>query len=125
MAVSIPFRRCAVIIFRLKGGNLKLDDVRALDSVVKAVGGASATPLAYVAIGVLFSIEEPTAKMNERAATCGFYTSAFNGQNFLRIQLRTIGQLLAGIVIERPSGNVAVERPFKKAPKGQEQTESL
>ena len=33
------------------------------------------------------------------------YVSAFNGQKFPRIQLRTI---------ERPSGNVAVDETFKK-----------
>ena len=95
-----------------------MTDVRALDSVVKTQDAA---------IGVLLSIEEPTAKMNEWAATCGFYTSAFNQQKFPRIQLRTIGQLLAGVAIERPSGNVAVDETFKKAPKakGQEQTELL
>ena len=49
----------------MKGGNLKLDDVRALDSVVKVPGVASATPLANAAIGVLLSVEEPTAKMKE------------------------------------------------------------
>jgi hypothetical protein len=55
--------------------------------------------------------------MKEWAATCGFCTSAFNGQKFQRIQLRTIGQLLAGIAIERPSGNVAVDETFRKARK--------
>jgi hypothetical protein len=89
--------------------------VRALDSVVKVPGVASATPLANAAIGVLLSIEEPTAKMKEWAATCGFYTSVFNGQKLPRIQLRTIGQLLAGVAIERPSGNVAVDETFKRA----------
>ncbi len=41
----------------------------------------------------------------------------------------TIGQLLAGVAIERPSGNVAVDETFKKAPKakakGHKQTEML
>ena len=66
---------------------------------------------------MLLSIEEPTAKMHEWAATCGFYTSAFNGQKFPRIQLRIIEQLMAGVAIERPSGNVAVDETFKRAPK--------
>ena len=109
-----------VIIFSVKGGNLKLDDVRALDSVVKTQ---------HAAIGVLLSIEEPTAKMKQWAATCGTYKSGFNGQEFPRIQLRTIGQLLAGVAIERPSGNVAVDETFKRAPKakakGHEQRELL
>ncbi len=92
----------------MKGGNLKLDDVRALDSVVKAQDAA---------IGVLLSIDEPTAKMKQWAAGAGFYTSAVNQQKFPRIQLRTIGQLLAGVAIERPSGNVTVDVTFKNAPK--------
>ncbi len=45
------------------------------------------------------------------------YVSALNQQKFPRIQLRTIEQLLAGVAIERPSGNVAVDETFKKAPK--------
>ena len=57
------------------------------------------------AIGVLLSIEEPTRPMNTEAAGAGFYTSAFNGQ------------LIAGVAIERPSGNVTVDETFKKAPK--------
>ena len=55
--------------------------------------------------------------------------NAFNHQEFPRIQLRTTGQLLAGVAIERPSGNVAVDETFKKAPKAKvkrhEQTEML
>jgi hypothetical protein len=55
--------------------------------------------------------------VKEWAATCGFYTSAFNGQKYPRLQLRTIEHLMAGVQIERPSGNVAVDETFKKAPK--------
>lgn len=97
-----------VIIFSVKAGNLKQDDVCVLDSVMKAQDAA---------IGGLLSIEEPTAEMKEWAATRGFYTSALNGQKFPRIQLRTIEQLLAGFAIERPNGNVAVDEKSKKAPK--------
>lgn len=55
--------------------------------------------------------------MREWAANTGSYTSAFNGQKFPRLQLRTIEQLMAGVAIERPSGNVAVDETFKKARK--------
>ena len=55
--------------------------------------------------------------MREWAANTGSYTSAFNGQKYPRIQIRTIEQLIAGVAIERPSGNVAVDETFKKAPK--------
>ncbi len=60
------------------------------------------------------STAEPTAKVKQRAAKCGDYVSAFNQQKFPRIQLRTIEQLLNGVTIERPSGNVAVDETFKK-----------
>ena len=103
-----PKEKAQSIIFSVKGGHLKLDDVRDLDSVVTKNGAS---------IGVLISIEEPTKPMREWAANTGSYVSAFNGQKFPRIQLRTIEQLMAGVAIERPSGNVAVDETFKKAPK--------
>ena len=96
------------IIFSVKGGGVGVKDVRELSDVVRKTESA---------IGVLISIEEPTKPMVTEAAGGGFYTSAFNGQKFPRVQLRTIGQLLAGVQIERPSGNVAVDETFKKAPK--------
>ncbi len=65
----------------------------------------------------LISIEEPTKPMREWAANTDNYTSAVNGAKFPRIQLRTIEQLLAGVAIERPSGNVTVDVTFKNAPK--------
>ena len=34
--------------------------------------------------------------------------------------LRTIEQLMAGVTIERPSGNVSTDETFKKAPKAKE-----
>jgi len=40
-----------VILFSVKGGNLKLDDVRALDSVVKAAFWTAAVPCRFVAGG--------------------------------------------------------------------------
>ncbi len=92
----------------MKGGGTGVKDVRDLDSVVTKTGAA---------IGVLISIEEPTKPMREWAANTGSYTSLFNGQKYPRLQLRTVEQLMAGVAIERPSGNVAVDETFKKAPK--------
>ena len=101
-----PKEKPQSIVFTVKSGHLKLDDVRALDSVVTKNGAA---------IGVLLSLEEPTKPMRQWAANTGSYVSAFNQQQYPRLQLRTIGQLLAGQTIERPSGNVAVDETFKKA----------
>ncbi len=113
VCLSVPFfldpkEKPQSIVFSVKGGHLKLDDVRAPDSVVTKNGAS---------IGVLISIEEPTKPMREWAADTSSYVNAFNGQKYPRIQLRTIEQLMAGVAIERPSGNVAVDETFKKAPK--------
>lgn len=80
--------------------------------------------------------EKPTSLGRCRRCFRGrarFHTDIFAGggalvlPGFKNRALRTIGQLLAGVAIERPSGNVAVDETFKKAPKakakGQEQTE--
>ena len=87
-------------------------DVRELDSVVKKTGAA---------IGVLISLAETTKPMRVEAVNTGSYTSAFNGQKYPRLQLLTIEQLLAGVPVKRPSGNVAVDETFKKAPKAKGQ----
>ncbi len=101
-----PKQKPQSIIFSVKGGGVGVKDVRDLDSVVTTIGAA---------IGVLLTIEEPTKPMREWAANTGSYVSGFNGQKYPRLQLRTIDQLLAGVTIERPSGNVAVDETFKKA----------
>lgn len=103
-----PKQKPQAIIFSVKGGGVGVKDVRDLDSVVSKTGAA---------IGVLISLEEPTKPMREWVANTGSYTSLFNGQKFPRLQLRTVGQLMAGLAIERPSSNVAVDETFKKAPK--------
>lgn len=105
-----PKQKPQAIVISVKGGNLKLDDIRALDSVVTKTGAA---------IGVLISIDGFTKAMREWAANTGSYTSAFNGEKFPRLQLRTIDELLAGVGIKRPSSNVTVDETFKKAPKAE------
>ena len=103
-----PKQKPRAIIFSVKGGHVGVKDVRELSDVVRKTDSA---------IGVLISLEEPTKPMRIEAADTGFHTSAFNGQKFPRIQLRTIEQLMAGVAIERPSWNVAVDETFKRAPK--------
>ena len=103
-----PKQKPQSIVFSVKGGGVGVKDVRDLDSVVTKTGAA---------IGVLISIEEPTKPMREWAANTGSYVSLFNGQKYPRLQLRTVEQLMAGVAIERPSSNVAVDETFKKAPK--------
>ena len=103
-----PKQKPHAIVFSVKGGGVGVKDVRELDSVVKKTGAA---------IGVLISLAETTKQMRIEAVETGSYTSTFNGQKYPRLQLLTIEQLLAGMPIKRPSGNVAVDETFKKAPK--------
>ena len=111
-----PKQKPQAIVISVKGGNLKLDDIRALDSVVTKTGAA---------IGVLISIADFTKAMREWAANTGSYTSGFNGEKFPRLQLRTIDELLSGDGIRRPSTNVTVDETFKKAPKAMAKKDAL
>ncbi|MCG3193076.1 MAG: hypothetical protein DIJKHBIC_02325 [Thermoanaerobaculia bacterium] len=72
------------IILSVKGGKLKMDDVRSLAYVVEREKAV---------IGVLISSGEPTPTMRADAAAAGFYT-ATSGEKYPRIQLLSVGQLL-------------------------------
>lgn len=94
------------VIISVKGGQLKADDIRALEGVRAREGAA---------IGALISFEVPTKHMRADAAAFGFYDSAWG--SFPRIQLLTVGDLLEGKQVQYPhvtGGNVT----FKRAPKG-------
>lgn len=65
-------------------------------------------------IGVLISFEEPTRPMRTEAASAGFYESPWGRHP--RIQLLTVGELLACARIDMPQTS-GVNRTFKAAPK--------
>ncbi|MDZ4688574.1 MAG: site-specific DNA-methyltransferase [Planctomycetaceae bacterium] len=100
------------LIVSVKGGNLKADDVRALNHVRERESAE---------FGVLLSLHEPTAKMKADAASAGVYTSDA-GKKFPRLQLLTVAGLLSGKQrVEHPDYVKNVN--FKKAKreeKGQE-----
>lgn len=54
--------------------------------------------------------------MEKEAASAGFYTHKLNGQQYPKLQLRTVKQLMEGKGIERPASAAAVDETFKKAP---------
>lgn len=66
------------------------------------------------AIGLLVTMEEPTAPMRKEAACAGFYESPW-GSKHPRIQILTVGELLDGKTIDAPPSRDI--RTFKKAPK--------
>jgi site-specific DNA-methyltransferase (adenine-specific) len=105
------------IIFSVKSGHLKADDIRSLDSVVKREKAQ---------IGVLITLEEPTRPMRSETAGAGFYDSPW-GSRHPRLQIRTIEELLEGRGVDRPphKGNVTFKRAPRVYKKQEEQPELL
>lgn len=96
------------VVFSVKAGKLTLSHVRDLRGVLEREKAE---------FGVLIAMEEPTREMKKEAATAGFYKWTYNNQDFPRVQLLTIKEILEGKKIDFPgSGNVT----FKRAPKVKE-----
>lgn len=91
------------ILFSVKAGHTAVNHVRDLRGVIEREKAQ---------IGVLISLQEPTGPMKKEAAAAGFYDTAFEDR-YPRIQLLTVKQLLEGVQIAYPSGNVT----FKRNPK--------
>ena len=92
------------IVISVKGGGIKPDDVRALNSV---------RDREKAEIALFLSLETPTPAMTKDAAAAGFYESA-TGKKFPRVQLLTIAALLAGTArAEHP--DYEPDLNFKKA----------
>jgi site-specific DNA-methyltransferase (adenine-specific) len=95
------------IIIQVKGGKTGVGDVRDLNGVLTREKAA---------IGILISLQPPTAPMETEAASAGFYEHKTNKQKYPRLQLRTVKELMEGKGIERPSTVAATDETFKKAP---------
>lgn len=93
------------IIFSVKSGNLKMDDVRALRGVIEREKAE---------IGVLISMKPFSATMRAGAAKGGFYQSPW-GTTHPHLQLLTIDEILNGKKVDYPPSRANVT--FKKAPK--------
>ena len=106
------------IIIQVKGGKTGVKDVRDLRGVLDREKAA---------IGILISLQPPTAPMETEAASVGFYEHRTNKQKFPRLQLRTVKELMDGKGIERPTSAASMDETFKKAPeskkKNAQQTE--
>lgn len=95
--------RSTKIIVQVKGGRgVNPGMVRDLIGTVEKEGAA---------IGLLVTLEEPTAGMKELAVHAASYTSPVWGKSYPRIQIRTVGELLEGKRFDLPYG----ESPMKKA----------
>lgn len=93
------------IIFSVKSGKLKATDVRDLRGVIERESAQ---------IGVLVSMQEPTALMRAEAASAGFYTSHWGKHP--RLQILEIKDILQGRGVDAPplsQVNVTFKRSAK------------
>src|SRR5439155_7703560 len=95
------------LIIQAKGGKTSVKDVRDLRGVLDREKAA---------IGILISLQPPTAPMETEAASVGFYEHKTNKQKFPRLQLRTVKKLMEGKGIERPTSAASLDETYKKAP---------
>jgi DNA modification methylase len=95
------------IVLSVKAGKLHATYVRDLRGVLEREKAE---------IGVLISLEEPTALMRKEAASAGFYASPWG--KHARLQIVTVDDLIMGKGIDRPPAQASVT--FKRAPKAKE-----
>ena len=93
------------VIISVKAGNSGPAHVRDLRGVVDREKAA---------IGLLITMEAPTAPMRKEAASAGFYESPW-GTKHPHIQILTVGELLEGKTLDAPPSRDI--RTFKKAPR--------
>jgi adenine specific DNA methylase Mod len=100
------------VILSVKAGHTGPDHVRDLRGTVEREKAA---------IGVLITMDKPTAEMRKEAATGEFYLSQWGSHP--KIQLLTVADLLTGKQINRPPDR-QTSATFKKAPKAKGKAET-
>lgn len=98
------------ITVQIKSGKVKSGDIRDLIGVVQREQSA---------IGVFITLEPPTKEMKEEAVKAGFYFSPGWNQNYPKIQILTIEELLKGQSVQMPPTNLT----FKTAPRNEKSSE--
>jgi DNA modification methylase len=92
------------IVLSVKAGHVNVSHVRDLRGVMERE---------HAEMGVLISLEEPTAPMRKEAASAGFFASPW--RTHARLQLITVEDLLTGKTVDRPP--VQTSMTFRRAPK--------
>lgn len=93
------------VLIQVKSGHVKSGDVRDLRGTVEREGAA---------IGIFITLEEPSKDMVTEAASSGHYRSNLWQEDYPRIQILTIEELLDGRTIDMPK---SIPGQFKQAEK--------
>lgn len=94
------------IIVQVKSGGVSSAHIRDL------VGTIDRTK---AAMGLYITLEESTGPMRKEAAQAGFYHSDLWGQDYPRVQILTINELLNGARVQMPPTGGAADLTFKRA----------
>jgi site-specific DNA-methyltransferase (adenine-specific) len=90
------------VLVQVKSGHVNRATVGELRGTIEREGAA---------IGVLITLEPPSQPMITEAAAAGFYQSPGWGQNYPRLQILTVGDLLHGAALKMPPSSIT----FKQA----------
>ncbi|MCL4506680.1 MAG: restriction endonuclease [Chloroflexi bacterium] len=80
-------------LVQVKSGHVKVGDIRDLVGTLEREKAQ---------IGVFITLEDPTQPMITEAAAAGFYHSPGWGQDYPRVQILTVAELLAGAPVQMP-----------------------
>lgn len=81
------------VVVQVKSGHVKSGDIRDLKGTLQRESAA---------IGVFITLEPPSRDMNTEAVSAGFYHSLGWNQDYPRIQILTIEELLRGAAVKMP-----------------------
>ena len=90
-------------IVQVKSGGVKSGDIRDLRGVVEREKDSP--------IGIFITLEPPSKDMLREAVSAGFYTSPLWQQNYPKIQILTVEEILNGAKVQMPPAYA----PFKQA----------
>ena len=89
-------------VVQVKSGHVHVKDIRELKDVASSN-----------AMGIFITLEPPTREMQTEAMSAGYYHSQLWEQDYSKIQILTIEELLAGKTVDMPSAH----SPFPEAQK--------
>ena len=104
-----PRRKPQKVVVQVKGGRVSSPLIRDLRGVVEREKAA---------LGLFITLEEPTRDMRKEAASSGLFHSDLWDQDYARIQIRTIEEMLGGRGFDlppRPSAYQPAQRMHRSA----------
>lgn len=106
IAFTLPSGRVETIILSVKSGHVGSPAVRDLKGTVQRERAA---------MGLLFTLQDPTEPMRKEAATAGYYRGP-NGVSYPKIVIATVRELLEGRMPDLPSRNGVQLGAFQHLP---------